>query len=217
MEPSTSAMILSVMVGSPSMVHQLVHGAGLVVHGEPVDQRLGRLVHAHDLDLGPVATEFQDRHVERLNRTDVPDMRTADIDHNAFGGFPEVEGIHEILDRSVKELTFDVVSAYAAIGADLGADGKQLRDLAGEEDPRQEHAHQHADGEVVGIDHGHHRREHHDGGGPGMHGEVLDRGPREGADRDHDHDRHQRGHGNNADQIAQAHHQDQEHDPRREG
>src|SRR6056297_3231831 len=171
MEPSTSAMILSVMVGSPSMVHQLVHGAGLVVHGQPVDQRLGRLVHAHDLDLGPVAAEFQDRHVQCLYRADIPDMRAADIDHDAFGGFLEVEGIHEILHRSVEQLTFDVVSAYAAIGADLRANGEKLCDLAGKEDARQEHAHQHADGEVVGIDHGHHRREHHDGGGPGTHGE----------------------------------------------
>jgi hypothetical protein len=92
----------------------------------------------------------------------------------------------------------------------------KLRDLAGEEDARQQHADQHADGEVVGVDHGRHRREHHDGGRPRMHPERLDRRPGKRADRDHDHDRHQRRHRDDGDKIAQAHHEDQQEHTRHE-
>jgi hypothetical protein len=49
-----------------------------------------------------------------------------------------------------------------------------------------------------------------------MHPERLDRRPGKGADRDHDHDRHQRRHRDDRDQIAQAHHQDQQEHPRHE-
>ncbi len=60
-----------------------------------------------DLDLGAVAAELQDRHVERLHRTDVPDMRAADVDDDTFGRLAEVEGIDEILGRAVEQLPFD--------------------------------------------------------------------------------------------------------------
>src|SRR3546814_442223 len=45
--------------------------------------------------------------------------------------------------------------------------------------------------------------DHHHRRLPRMVSDVPDRAPREGADRDHDHDRHQRGHRNDRDQRAE--------------
>lgn len=50
-----------------------------------------------------------------------------------------------------------------------------------------------------------------------MHREVLDRRPREGPDRDHDHDHDQCRHGDDADEIAEADDEGQQHDPGCEG
>jgi hypothetical protein len=45
-------------------------------------------------------------------------MRAGHVDDDAFGRLAEIEGIHEILDRSVEQLPLDPVGPHAAIGAD---------------------------------------------------------------------------------------------------
>src|SRR3546814_4029577 len=52
--------------------------------------------------------------------------------------------------------------------------------------------------------------DHHHRRLPRMVSDVPDRAPREGADRDHDHDRHQRGHRNDRDQRAEHEQQEQQ-------
>src|SRR3546814_10044172 len=59
--------------------------------------------------------------------------------------------------------------------------------------------------------------DHHHRRLPRMVSDVPDRAPREGADRDHDHDRHQRGHRNDRDQRAEHEQQEQQENARYEG
>lgn len=61
MDPSTKVTIFCgwlVMVQSPSMRHQVIHRAQLVMRGKAVSDGLGGFVHADELDLGPVAAEL---------------------------------------------------------------------------------------------------------------------------------------------------------------
>src|SRR6056297_2975817 len=118
----------------PSVVKQLVHRAGLVVHGKLVDDGFGRLVHPDDSDLCAFPAELEHGHVESRNRGNVPDMGAAHVDGDFLEGLLEVEGGHEILCRGEKELSLDDVGSLAPVCGYLRPDPEELRDLACEED-----------------------------------------------------------------------------------
>jgi hypothetical protein len=68
-----------------------------------------------------------------------------------FGRLAEIEGLHEVLGEAKNSCPRPGRCARGHLL--MSVDAEQLRDLAGEEDARQQHADQHADGEVVGVDH----------------------------------------------------------------
>jgi hypothetical protein len=65
-------------------------------------------------------------------------------------------------------LALDDIAALAAFGAGRGGDAEDLRDLAGEEDAREQDAGQDADREIVGNHDEHHDRGHHRRGAFGV-------------------------------------------------
>src|SRR5690606_35641000 len=103
------------------------------------------------------------------------------------------------------------VGAVFAVGIQLRVDTQVMPNLVGEEQRGQQHAGQYAIGEVVGEDHDHHGHYHDDIGGKRVAPQVADRIPAEGADGHHDHHRHQRGHGDLPDPVAEEDHHQQYH------
>src|SRR3546814_3449389 len=57
-------------------------------------------VQTENLDHRALAPELEDRLVQRAHRRDVPEVRTADIDHHLVEHFLVVEGFHEAVGRS---------------------------------------------------------------------------------------------------------------------
>src|SRR3546814_11952067 len=99
-------------------------------------------------------------------------------------------GLVEILDGGKKDLSLDGIGPMRAISRQGRSDAEDLGDLPGEEDGRQQHADQNADGEAVRVNDAYHGRQHDDGGRAGVILQVLDEGPGEGTDRHQDHESH---------------------------
>src|SRR3546814_12491950 len=106
-------------------------------------------------------------------------MRMADVDGDLVVGFLEVDGVVEILDGGKKDLSLDGIGPMRAISRQGRSDAEDLGDLPGEEDGRQQHADQNADGAVVRVNDAYHGRKHADRGRAGVILQVLDRGPGE--------------------------------------
>src|SRR5690606_39765084 len=81
------------LITDSSVVAGIAHeafGTGLVVHAQSADQGRAGLVETHDLHLRAFAAELHDHLVERTYRSQIPEVRAADVDQNAVDGFPEV-------------------------------------------------------------------------------------------------------------------------------
>ena len=79
------------------MICQQVGVTILVVHSEPVDHGGTGLVQADHLDLRTFTTELQHHLVQRADRGDVPEMRTAHVDAHQIDHFLEVECVDETI------------------------------------------------------------------------------------------------------------------------
>ena len=70
----------------------------------------------------------------------------------------EIESRREAFRRCKEDLTIDMIGALRAIDAQGRTDMEKLGDLSGEEHAGEQHADEHAFGEVMGADHGSDRR-----------------------------------------------------------
>src|SRR3546814_8368487 len=61
-------------------------------------------VQTENLDHRALAPELEDRLVQRAHRRDVPEVRTADIDHHLVEHFLVVEGFHEAVGGGEEHL-----------------------------------------------------------------------------------------------------------------
>src|SRR5690606_33198878 len=207
-DPSIHA-ITWVIALSCSVVHEVADGLRFVMHAEAIDDGRARFVQAQHLDLGAFAAEFEHHLVQCRDGCDVPEMRLAEVDGNPGNDFLEIERGGELVRGAEEHLANHPVGAVFAVGIQLRVDTQVMPNLVGEEQRGQQHAGQYAIGEVVGEDHDHHGHYHDDIGGKRVAPQVADRIPAEGADGHHDHHRHQRGHGDLPDPVAEEDHHQQ--------
>src|SRR5690606_6360865 len=148
------------LITDSSVVAGIAHeafGTGLVVHAQSADQGRAGLVETHDLHLRAFAAELHDHLVERTYRSQIPEVRAADVDQNAVDGFPEVEAVDEVLAGGEEHLArHGVVACPSRVGRHR-SDMQHLPHLAREKQRRQQHPGQHALGEVM------RQYRHHDG------------------------------------------------------
>lgn len=88
---------------------------GLVMNGQPVDDRLAGLVEADQFDFSAPTAKLQHDGIQRRHAGNISDMRLADIDHHPVEELAEIEGLGEILDRGEKQLSANPIGAAAAI------------------------------------------------------------------------------------------------------
>ncbi|QTK78964.1 hypothetical protein AT6N2_C1179 [Agrobacterium tumefaciens] len=189
----------------------------LIVQGEAVDHVGACLVDADHLDPPAGLAKFQHHLVQSADRGNVPQMRLRDIDCHRLNLFGEIESGNEAFRRGEENLTIDAIDPLPAIGRKLRPDMEEFRHLAREKHAGEKDAGQHALCEIVGRKHRADRDQHDDAGGWRVAAQIEDGAPRECADGDHDHHRHQRGHGNDTHEIIQHQYEEQQERARDEG
>src|SRR3546814_5399353 len=70
------------LLSLPSVSSQLRFGARFVMNSIALDHHGAFFVQTENLDHRALAPELEDRLVQRAHRRDVPEVRTADIDHH---------------------------------------------------------------------------------------------------------------------------------------
>src|SRR3546814_12752800 len=83
------------LLSLPSVSSQLRFGARFVMNSMALDHHGAFFVQTENLDHRALAPELEDRLVQRAHRRDVPEVRTADMDHHLVEHFLVVEGFHE--------------------------------------------------------------------------------------------------------------------------
>ena len=218
----------AVDAGEDLVGHRLVPPSSVAQRGVPErpglsctasrsTMRRARLVHADDLDLRALAAEFQHHRVQRANAGDVPEMRAADIDHDALQRLAEVEGRDEVLGRGEEDLALDDVGPLAAVRRQRRGDAEELRDLrrrrrcrTAARRPARPCARLWVTttrATVASITTLEPSR---------VDAQVRDATPAEGADRHHDHDGDQRRHRDLPHPVAEDHDQEQQERARRQ-
>ncbi|MCY1550740.1 hypothetical protein D9M68_870150 [compost metagenome] len=150
--------------------------------------------------------------IQCVDRGDVPEVRVRKVEQYALDVFLEVELGDQRLRRREEHLSADGVFPGRSVGLQGGRDAEHALHLGCEENRAEQYAGQDAHREVMRGDDHDDRRQHDEGRALRVHEEVLDGAPAECADRHHDHDGDERGHGDLLYPRPQEHnHDEQQH------